>query len=140
MKREVFLTQFASTFGPIVGIPEEWEDPEETIVHEVGGHVNQFGWFGLFIPYVGPWIGILGMILFYGLLFPVGFNWFRYRLELHADKQRWKYMLQHGVSSDAILERAMSFAETISSWQYGKPIPKSWALWGFSRVARKVNK
>lgn len=137
--KENFLKYFASTFGPLVGIPKEYsyEQARSVITHEVGGHVNQFWAFGLFIPYLGPWIGIIGMTIFYGLLLPYGFNWFRYRLELHADKQKWKYMIAKGATLQEVEARARRFAITVAK-KYGRPVPEKWAVWGFVRSARKV--
>ena len=140
MSKDDFLHNFATTIGPIVAFPEVWtfEQVARVIPHEVGGHVNQFWAFGGFIPYVSPWIGIVPMTIFYGLLLPVLFNWFRYRLELHADKQAWRYMILNGYNFSEVVARAERFARTISSWKYGKCIPEKWAIWGFRRAASKI--
>lgn len=139
MGRERFRTGFVTTIGPLILIPKEYNlsQAKSVCTHEVRGHVFQFWACGLFIPFIGPWIGIILMLVFYVLLFPVLFNWFRYRLELHADVQKWKYLLELGFE-DRVMPRAERFAKTVASWAYGKSIPRAWAVWGFKRKAQKM--
>jgi len=147
MNRAKFLTKFATTLGPVQAYPAEWKTVEvRTLVHE-SRHTAQASFFGWFVPVIGwvctaklrPWVGLPLMAVFYGLLLPVGFNWFRYRMELDADKASWKYMMEHeGWDLIAVHARAKRFAETVGSWNYGHPVWKSWAVWGFKRAANKL--
>ena len=107
------------------------------IPHEVGGHVRQFRWCGLWIH---PWVGLPLMGLFYGLLFfPVMLAYFRYRLELHADIQRWRSLLAEGRASPSdVMQRAQRFAGTVASWAYLKPWPAVLVQRGFVRAAKRV--
>jgi hypothetical protein len=140
MGRERFRTEFATAIGPVVMIPKEYSfyAAKSVCTHEVRGHVFQFWACGLFLPFIGPWLGVVLMAVLYGLLLPILFNWFRYRLELHADVQKWKWMLETNQSSAEVMDRAEGFAKTVSSWSYGKSIPRAWAVWGFKRRAKKV--
>jgi hypothetical protein len=137
--RERFKTDFATTIGPLVLLPKEWSlsTAKTVCAHEIGGHTFQFWAFGLFLPFLGPWLGIIGMGVFYGLLLPVFFNWFRYRLELHAETQRWAYMIELGYE-DQVMSRAEDFAKTVGSKAYGWPLPQSWVVWGFKRRAQRM--
>lgn len=141
MGRERFRTRFATTIGPVVLLPKEYtyQQAKRVCVHEVRGHIFQFWACGGFLPFVGPWLGIVFMGVLYGLLFPVYFNWFRYRLELHADTQVWKCMIEEG-QVQKVLPRARAFALTVSSWAYGKPVPERWAQWGFFRRALRLTR
>jgi len=134
MKPEVFLTEYATTIGPVQGYPREWPElHEETIVHE-SGHTRQARWFGLGIH---PWVGLLPMAIAYLLLpLPVGLAYVRYILELGADKRRWRYMLDHGASPAEIVVRASSFGRTVSSKAYGWAWP--WAEKGFAEAAQRM--
>lgn len=131
--------KFAQTLGPLIGIPDEWsvEQVRGVIPHEVGGHVRQCRAFGLWIH---PWAGLPLMAVVYGLLFfPIFLAYFRYRLELHADAQRWRTLLKEGRASPSdIMARAQGFAETISSWTYLKPWPSALVKRGFTRKAKAV--
>jgi hypothetical protein len=131
--------KFAQTIGPLVGIPDDWtiEAVRSVIPHEVGGHVRQFRWFGLWIH---PWAGLPLMALVYGLLFfPVFLAYFRYRLELHADSVKWRTRLAEGQSSPSdVMHRAQRFADTVASWTYLKPWPAGLVKRGFVRAAKRV--
>jgi hypothetical protein len=137
MGRDRFRTKFVQTIGPLIFIPKEFTfyQAKSVCTHEVAGHVFQFWACGLFLPFIGPWLGIVLMLVLYGLLLPIGFNWFRYRLELHADMQKWKWLLEIG---HEVMPRAERFAKTVASWAYGKSIPERWALWGFRRKAKQL--
>ncbi len=139
--REKFLTRTASAVGPIVGIPARYshEQALDVIYHE-GRHVMQFRFFGFWIPYIGPYLGAPMMALLYGLLLPVGFNWFRYRLELDAQAYNWKRRIRNGWSHEHLLESCLRSAKSISSWLYGKPIWFSWAKWGYTRKLKNIVK
>lgn len=139
IKEDDFLVNFATTIGPIQAYPKEWTTAsvERILIHE-SRHTKQARWFGLGIH---PWVGVLPMFLFYVLLFlPIGLAWFRYRLELDADKTYWRYLLEKGVSQIEIYSRAKSFAKTVSSGSYGWSVPQKWAVWGFKRSVAKVIK
>jgi len=84
-------------------------------------------------------LGLPLMFLVYILLpIPLGFAYFRYRMELAADKAKWRYMLEHGATAGAVRIRAKGFAATISSGAYGWSVPESMALKGFDKAAMAV--
>lgn len=136
--RERFRTEFATTIGPMVMIPKEFSfaKAERVCTHEMG-HVWQFFVCGALIPYIGAWVGIIPMTIAYLLLLPVLFNWFRYRLELHAESWKWKWMIKVGYD-DEVLPRARWFAKVVASRDYGWPLPERWVTWGFVRKAKKL--
>lgn len=136
-KRESFLTQFATTLGPIQAYPKEWVAiAKRTIVHE-SRHTEQAQWFGFWIH---PWVGLPLMGVFYLLLpFPIFFAWVRYRLELDADQASWKFLLnEESATNEIVLDRAERFAKTVSSGSYLWAWPRSWAIKGFRKKALKV--
>lgn len=135
-KRERFLEDFATTIGPIQAYPRSYSSIYEgTLVHE-GRHTKQARWFGLGIH---PWVGLPFMAIAYLLLpIPAGLAYLRYRLELDADRAKWKWMMESGYSADQVLDRAQRFAETVSSSAYAWAWPKPWAVKGFLREANKV--
>lgn len=139
MGREAFMERFATTVGPLVLIPDDWNanQARSSIPHEVAGHVRQFRWFGLWIH---PWAGVPLMGLVYGLLFfPIMLAYFRYRLELHADTQMWRVLLRDGrASSSDVMHRAQRFAATVASWDYLKPWPAGLVKRGFEKAAKQV--
>jgi hypothetical protein len=140
MSRETFLTKFATTLGGVVALPREmsYGTARRLLAHEVGGHVRHCRWFGLFVPWIGTWLGFLVVVVLQ-LLLPIGFNWFRYRMELHADSVMWRWMLKEGGATGfEIGNRAASFGATVGSWKYGHPVWRRWALWGFKRKAKRV--
>lgn len=135
--RRRFLTEFATTIGPIQAYPREWGSiRESTVVHE-GRHVRQARWFGLGIH---PWVGLPVMALVYLLLpLPVLLAYGRYRLELDASVAEWRYALSHGKASPtAVMLDASDFAETVSSSAYLWAWPESWTRRGFRRAAEAV--
>jgi hypothetical protein len=137
--RKTFKLHYATTVGPIVLFPRAWdvERCKDVGCHEIGGHTLQCFACGVFLPLIGPFLGLVLMGLLYGLLLPVGFNWFRYRFELHADVQKWKYMIEQRRAA-WVLARAKTFGATVGSKAYLWPVPRAWAVWGFERKARKV--
>jgi len=139
MPRKRFMESFATTLGPVVLIPDAWkvDQARDVIPHEVAGHVRQFRWFGL---WTHPWVGLPGMGIVYGLLFfPILLAWPRYRLELHAEVQRWRVLLSSKRASPSdVMRRAKAFAETVASWSYLKPWPRGLVWRGFERAAKRV--
>lgn len=136
--KEKFLTEYATTIGSIQAYPSAWSSSQvrDVIPHE-SRHTSQFRAFGLG---VSPWLGVPIMGLFYiFFLFPVGLAWARYRLELDAEVQAWRYSLLYDTSTpEMILVRAQWGADQISSSAYGWAVPRKWARWGYERKARKV--
>lgn len=135
------LRHFATTIGRTIYIPEAWTAAmvKEVLPHEVLGHVVQFRRASLGIH---PSLGIFpGMFLVYiwGVVFPLFLAWGRYRCELHADTQSWRYHLDQGIwGPSQVRERAVQFAKVVASWAYIKPWPRRWVLWGFKRRAEQV--
>lgn len=76
-----YLTDYVTTLGHVIYVPDEWERWEHghrlaILRHELI-HVEQFERFG-----------VLGMSLLYGLVpFPIGFAYVRARLELEAYRE-----------------------------------------------------
>jgi len=146
--REAFLTKYATTIGPVQAYPKEWRTATVLSIgfHEAR-HTRQARVCGWFVPVLGwipplaPWVGLPVMFLLWCLFpIPILLAWGRYRLELDADAYRWKCELEmeNGVPVDRLVQRADSFAETVSSKSYGWAVPRRWALWGFRRKLRKV--
>lgn len=149
LKRARFLEDFATTIGPIQAYPRAWPTlRDRTVVHE-GAHTLQFLAAAWFVPVLGwlrwwptwtAFVGVLPMAVAY-LLFPVPLllAWGRYRLELAADARSWAWALEAGALDPAgVRQRARAFAETVSSWAYGRAWPRAWALRGFARRAEAV--
>lgn len=145
--RADFLTRFATTLGPVQAYPKEWdyEKVRQTLIHE-SRHTRQSRVFGWFVPVLGwipplaPWVGLLLMAPVYGLLpVPVLGAWCRYRLELDAERFRWRWYLKATPPwpAEYVRLRAVSFADTISSGQYLWTVPRCWARWGFRRCAER---
>jgi hypothetical protein len=132
-----FLEDYATTLGPIQAYPRGWsaETVEAVLVHEAR-HTRQFRWFGFGLH---PWFGLPLMALVYLLLpLPLGLAFFRYRLELDADRASWRHNLVRGVHPDEIRLRARAFADRVASGAYGWAWPRRWARRGFSRAAERV--
>jgi hypothetical protein len=142
MPREKFLNKFATTIGPLHGYPKGYstEDVRRVIPHE-GRHTQQVRACGLFIPYIGPWLGIIPMTILYVLLLPVGFNWFRYKFELDANVASWKYKVNNmGWSLDAIEVAAYRTAKIVGSRSYGWPLPQKRVIKGFLNSYDKLKR
>lgn len=132
-----FLQDYATTLGPIQAYPRHWsaEAVECVLVHEAR-HTRQFRWFALG---GNPWLGLPMMALFYLLLpLPVGLAFFRYELELDADRATWRHMLRSGASPDRVRGRARQFADRVASGAYGWAWPRRWARKGFARAVERV--
>jgi len=137
MSRRQFLTEFATTIGPVQAYPANWpvERVAALIPHEAR-HTRQARWFGLMIS---PWLGLpLMAIAYYFLFFPVGLAWVRYRLELDADAFGWRYRLRHGEGILRVRERAANFSKIVASGAYGYPWPAPLVRRGFERKLRQV--
>jgi len=135
------IKTFATTIGRVIYIPVDWSasSVRSVIPHEVAGHIRQFRWAGFGIH---PNLGIFpGMFLVYvwGTLLPVFLAWGRYRCELHADAQSWKYHLERGLwDSTDVRRRAERFADVVSGFAYIWAWPKAWCLAGFKKRAEQV--
>jgi len=138
---KTFMTTYATTICNRVYIPRSWlgRDLRRLLVHEVGGHVRQCRACGLGIH---PWVGFpIYMLLYMLVFFPIGLAWPRYRFELGSDARAWRWCLDNGESPDSVRERAKSFAQTVGSWDYLKPWPKTWVFNGFmKRVEAEISK
>jgi len=136
--RSRFLKIFATTLGPIQAYPEGWtvNQVKSVIPHEAR-HTVQARRFGLFIS---PWVGLPFMGLAYALLpLPVGLAYFRFWLELDAERFSWEWKLQHKeITIDEIGWRATTFAYTVAGIDYLYPWPQSWALNAFDKAAEQV--
>lgn len=136
-KRERFLTQFATTLGPVQAYPRGYlRIYEGTIEHE-GRHTRQARAFGLWIH---PWVGLPFMAVAYLLLpFPVYLAWGRYRLELDAVTFSWERGLRaRRTSVGDVMEDAARWGDLISSAAYFWAWPRRLARWGFRRRAEHV--
>lgn len=135
------MREFATTLGSRIYIPETWtyQQVAAVIPHEAAGHVRQFRWCGLGIhPDVGFFPGMF-LIYVWGVIFPVFLAWGRYRMELHADTQSWRYGLKKGIATPFdIRRRAEWFGGVVASSAYAWAVPRRWALWGFRRRAEAV--
>lgn len=135
-KRETFMQGFGTTLGP-------WEYYSRTmttlarrfIAHE-SYHVRQFRKLGLWIH---PIAGIPANILVYGLLpLPVFLAYGRYKIEMNAERFALKYMLEDGATPQQVIDRAVRFAEMITSYRYLWCWPRSWAVKDAKKMALKV--
>jgi hypothetical protein len=137
------LKEFATTLGSSIYIPDDWtyQKAKDIIPHESAGHVRQFRWCGLGMhPSVGLFPGMF-LIYIWGGIFPVYLAWARYRLELHADTQSWRYHLKTlQWTPYEVRRRAEWFAGIVASSAYAWAWPRRWVLWGFKRRAEKVIK
>lgn len=137
METEDFLKYYATTIGPIQAYPSDWDafTVEEIGIHE-SRHTLQARWFGLGIS---PWLGLIPMAVAYLLLpLPAVFAWVRYRLELDAEVQLWKYILAQGMREESFWRRVEYSALGVSSSHYFFSVPRAYALWGYKRKAKKV--
>lgn len=150
-KRKRFLEDFATTFGCFVGCSSTWRSiPTPLLAHEVLGHVRQFHFAGYFIPILGWFFGskiraICGIPLMglgYILLFPFKLAFGRFFLEAHADYCSYVYMLTPSIPKDEgnwscfdVKERALRFADTLSSGAYLWTLPNSWCRYFMYHIA-----
>lgn len=141
-----FLKEFATTVGPVQGYPREWPRlSERTIVHECR-HTSDIVFLGWFIPILGwitrkmrAWVGLVPAGLIYGVLpFPILLCYGRYKMELRADEESYRWMLKNGFGAEEVKARAASFAETVGSGAYFWPWPKPLVRRGFKAAAERV--
>lgn len=136
--RERFLKSFATTLGPVQAYPSTWsaDSVKRVIAHE-GRHTIQARWFGLWIS---PWVGLPFMGLAYALLpIPAGLAYFRFKLELDAEKFSWRWNLKEGlITEDEVSWRAATFAATVSGVDYLYPWPQAWVMDAFDEAAGEV--
>jgi hypothetical protein len=134
ISRQRFLSDFGTTLGPVQAYPSSWSSlSTELLIHEAR-HTAQARWFGLGIS---PWLGLPLMAVAYLLLpLPLGLAYFRYMLELDADRATWRQMLRDGMSTQTVLKRAAKFGKLVGGGSYGWAWPG--AEEGFKRAAAKV--
>ncbi len=147
MKPGQFLNDYASTLGPIQAFPRQWTTISHRLLVHEARHSQQFEFAGWFVPplcLLGPrvraWVGILPMVLAYGLFpLPLFYCWGRKQLELDAEQQAWRMGLQQGWMTDAdVRRRALEFAASVSSWHYGRAWPHEWTVQQFQSTAEAV--
>lgn len=148
MSRRRFLEDFATTMGPIQAYPRHWRDLSPLLVVHESRHCQQFLIAGWFVPIFGwffgrrvrLWLGLLPMALIYGMFpIPVFFAWGRFRLELDAELQAWRAALDNKwLSPEQVIERARDRGALVSSWDYLKSWPKTWAVSSFQRRAMQL--
>ena len=138
MPNETFLTRFATSIGPLIFIPKDWETSQvkRLLPHE-GRHVKHARWLGLWIH---PWVGLpLYLVLYCLLPFPCYIAIFRYWFEKDADKQYWLELRRQGRLNAYIVDRAERFGNTVGGWSYLHPLPtRSLCKAGFKRAAIKL--
>ena len=133
------LKNSATVLGSTLYIPLNWNSNQayNVLPHEILGHVKQFK------KYTWP-----GMIFLYGFFFlPIFFAWGRYRLELDANIEQWRYMLKNYTGgyaknevflTDWILSNAQKTADRISSSFYLFAMPRYYTRSGFKKAALKL--
>lgn len=132
-----FLDDYGTTIGPVVASPRAWSTLSEGyLVHEAT-HARDMRLAGLSLH---PWVGLLPYGIAYLLLFfPIGLAWCRYRLELRADRARWRYELAHGFKSpEDIQKQAERRGEKLRGGAYGYAWPG--ARGGYRRTVEAVIK
>lgn len=136
--RKKFYDEWATTLGPLIGMPECWDyqTAMEVVIHE-SRHARQGRWCGFGLT---PWIGFPILFLVYIVIFfPVFLAFGRYWMELDADAFAWKYYLEKKqMTAQNIRDEAKRRAESISSIDYYWAVPKSVALRGYQKRAEKV--
>ncbi len=133
--RHEFLTRYGTTIGPVVAVPREWPSLSPGfIVHEATHAADmRRASFG-----IHPWAGLP----FYGLAYlllplPMGFAFFRYWLELRADRAAWRHELRRGHRSpDGVTKRAQQRGDALKGGAYG--FAWLWARGGYARAAKAV--
>lgn len=117
--RRNFLENYATTIGPVQAYPQRWIDAgleAHLIVHE-SQHVRQARAFGFGIH---PWVGVPLMAIAYLLLpFPVVFAYFRFRLELGAERAAAHWAVAHGYDPAYVASRAAAFGRLVCGRAYG---------------------
>jgi hypothetical protein len=147
LSRRRFMTEFASTLGPVQAYPPAWKQLSPALVVHEARHTWQFARAGWLVPVAGwlgsrcrVWAGLLPMALAYGCFpLPVFFCYGRMRLELDAESHAWSVALRRQwTDPDRVRRRAESFAETVSSWAYLRSWPASWTRTAYLRRAEQV--
>jgi hypothetical protein len=144
-----FLTEVATTFGPIQAYPRELPSlSTRLLVHECR-HTTQAVWLGWLFPVLGwffgrrvrAYAGLPFMAILYLLfpLLPVALNVCRWLFELDADRASWRWMLDNGYSPDMVKLQAEEFAKDVC----GGPYVFAWLSFlggvaAFTRSAAKV--
>lgn len=135
--RRRFMQDFATTVGPVVALPDGWSARVAggVLLHELQ-HVRQFNALGCKIH---PWAGVPLMGLLYLLLpLPVGLAYFRYRLELDAERARWTVALALGAwTADKARLDAQQFADIVAGGSYAWAWPRRLVRRGFAKAVEK---
>ena len=147
MSLEIFLKEYATTFGPLHAYPRQFDKlSKRLLVHECR-HTTHCVWLGWLIPIVGwfcgrrvrAYCGLPLYALFYLLIFfPIGLAYFRYRIELDCDVAAYKWALNNGYDPNSVRERSIQFAEKVSGWSYGKAWFRKCVLRGFQNAAERI--
>jgi len=135
IRYRTFLERYATTLGPIQGYPREWPKLSTRLLVHEARHTRQARWFGLWIH---PWVGfpVFG-ILYLLFILPLGFAFFRWRMEIDADLAGYRWALRNGWSPTDVRERAKAFGATVCGGNYGW----SWIIGGrrgFEKAAEKA--
>ena len=131
-----FLTQFATTLGPIQAYPRQYPKLSKRLLVHEARHTRQARWFGFGIH---PWVGLPLIGVFYLLLpVPLLLAWFRYRLEVDADFASYRYMLANGYDARQVRIRAERFADLVSGASYVWSWPRPLARRGFAKAAERA--
>ena len=106
-----FMQGYHTTLANVIAITaDEAERPvsvslRAAIAHE-SVHVRQFRAFGLWLPWIGPWIGLVPMAAIYLLLpIPIGFAAGRWLLERPAYQAGMRIQLANGYKRAWLIDR-----------------------------------
>jgi hypothetical protein len=135
-KRDVFMQGFGTTLGPWEYYSRTKEALSRHFVAHESYHVVQFRKLGLWIH---PILGIPANILVYGILpLPIFLAYGRYKIEMNAERFALKYYLEDGATEQQVIDRAVYFAEMITSFRYLWCWPKPWAVKSARKMALEV--
>jgi hypothetical protein len=143
-----FLDSTAVAFGPVQLYPGHLRSlSRQRIVHECN-HTQWCEYFGWLVPIFGwffgrtvrTWVGLPLFLVFYFLVpLPFVFAFCRWQLELEADKESYRWLVEVGAHPDLIRTRALSFGKTVCSSSYGWPwLRKFGGVRAFTSAAEKI--
>lgn len=138
ISRKRFLTEFATTIGPVQGYPKEWPSLDQVVVIHECEHVRQMQLCG----FGNAWVGLLLYTLLYILLpVPLGFAWFRYYFERRADEVAWKWAFEMGTMNlSEILAQSARRAKMVSGGSYFWSVPFKFAQAGYLKAADRATR
>ena len=132
-----FLSNTIVAFATRIYVPRASLDCDlrNKIVHEVKGHVPQYRKCGL----GSIWLGFLVFVFLYGLaFFPIFLAYFRYRFELGAHTEEWRWDLENGRSPSEVRKSAALSAQSVASNVYFWTLPGAWVFYGYEKRLNKV--